>query len=220
MSSLREFVAHLTPGEKAELLQVVVRELGQASPGIDVDPAVCGGEPRIIRTRIPVWLLVQARRLGSSEADLLSSYPSLMAEDLANAWAYARAHPEEIDRQIAENEAAWRMALLDANENFPLPAVEDLRQRGHDVLTSQQAGNAGRSVPDVDVLRFAIREARAVLTFNRRHFVKLHEQVPDHSGIVACSFDTDFAALGQRIDAAISSQSDLRGQLLRINRPG
>ncbi len=55
-------------------------------------PTICGGEPRIIRTRIPVWILVQARRLGTSEADILKSYPILRAEDLVNAWAYYRGH--------------------------------------------------------------------------------------------------------------------------------
>lgn len=59
-----------------------------------------------MRTRIPVWLLVQAKRLGTSEAELLRSYPTLRAEDLANAWAYARAHQSEIESQIAANEAA------------------------------------------------------------------------------------------------------------------
>jgi uncharacterized protein (DUF433 family) len=53
-----------------------------------------------------VWLLVQARRLGTSEDDLLRSYPTLRAEDLTNAWAYAQAHATEIERQIADNEAA------------------------------------------------------------------------------------------------------------------
>jgi uncharacterized protein (DUF433 family) len=84
----------------------VARDLGDAFPGIDSDPAVSGGEACIVRTRIPVWVLVQARRLGTSEADLLRSYPTLRAEDLANAWAYYRSHREEIERQIAENEAA------------------------------------------------------------------------------------------------------------------
>jgi uncharacterized protein (DUF433 family) len=37
---------------------------------------------------------------------LLQSFPTLRAEDLANAWAYARAHRQEIDQQILENEAA------------------------------------------------------------------------------------------------------------------
>ena len=76
------------------------------SPGIDTTPGVCGGEACIAKTRIPVWLLVQARRLGASEADLLRNYPSLCAEDLASAWVYAEAHQYEIDQQIADNEAA------------------------------------------------------------------------------------------------------------------
>jgi uncharacterized protein (DUF433 family) len=50
--------------------------------------------------------LEQARRLGTSEADLLRAYPSLRAEDLANAWAYVRSHRAEIDQQIHENEEA------------------------------------------------------------------------------------------------------------------
>ena len=47
-----------------------------------------------------MWLLEQARRLGSSEQQLLAVYPSLRAEDLVNAWACARAHASEIDAQI------------------------------------------------------------------------------------------------------------------------
>ena len=101
-----ELLARMTRAEKAQLLQAVVRDLGDAFPGIESTPDVLGGDPRIVRTRIPVWLLEQARRLGSSEADLLSFYPSLRAEDLVNAWAYVRAHSDEIDRQIAEQESA------------------------------------------------------------------------------------------------------------------
>ncbi len=74
--------------------------------GIDVSPAVCGGDPCIAGTRIPVWLLEKYRRLGVAERDLLDSYPSLRAEDLANAWAYARIHGPEIDAQIRVNEGA------------------------------------------------------------------------------------------------------------------
>lgn len=92
--------------ENAQVLQWVVRDLGDAFPGIDAIPGVSGGEPCIVRTRIPVWLLVQARKLGSSEADLLQAYPTLRAEDLANAWAYYRAFKNEIDHQIRENEEA------------------------------------------------------------------------------------------------------------------
>ena len=53
-----------------------------------------------------VWALEQARRLGTSEAELLRIYPTLRAEDLVNAWAYVRSNKDEVDRQIQENEAA------------------------------------------------------------------------------------------------------------------
>lgn len=96
----------MTRAEKAQLLQWVARDLGDAFPGIESNPHVSGGEPCIVRTRIPVWVLEQARRLGTSEANLLQAYPSLRAEDLANAWAYVRSHRAEIEQQIHENEEA------------------------------------------------------------------------------------------------------------------
>ncbi len=106
LREIEELLTTLTPGEKAQVLQWVARDLGDSFPGIESVPGVAGGDPCIVRTRIPVWLLVQARRLGTSEADILRSYPVLRAEDLANAWAYARLHRDEIERQILENETA------------------------------------------------------------------------------------------------------------------
>ena len=96
----------MTRAEKAQLLQWIVRDLGDAFPGVESAAEICGGEPCIVRTRIPVWVLVQAKKLGTSEADLLRCYPSLRAEDLANAWAYYRGHKDEIEAQIRENERA------------------------------------------------------------------------------------------------------------------
>ena len=112
------------------------------------------------------------------------------------------------------------MARLYANENMPLPVVQALRQLGHDVLTTADAGNAGQALSDEAVLSFARAQGRAALTLNRRHFVRLHESAPDHAGIVVCSFDADFVALAQRIHNAIAAQPSLQGVLLRINRPG
>jgi len=65
--------------------------------GIESQPGVCGGEPCIVRTRIPVWVLEQARRLGISESEILHSYPILR---------YVGSHRNQIDPQIEENEAA------------------------------------------------------------------------------------------------------------------
>jgi uncharacterized protein (DUF433 family) len=108
-SALREterLLASMTRAEKAQVLQWVVRDLGDAFPGVESTAAVCGGEACVVRTRIPVWLLEHARRLGVSEGELLRSYPTLRADDLTNAWAYVRVHRDEIDEAIRANEEA------------------------------------------------------------------------------------------------------------------
>ncbi len=79
-------------------------DMGKIFPNIEKTPGICGGSACVVRTRIPVWLLVEARRAGASEADLLKSYPSLRAENLINAEAYFRANRAEIEREIQENE--------------------------------------------------------------------------------------------------------------------
>jgi uncharacterized protein (DUF433 family) len=109
MSAIQEIeklLSGMSRSEKAQLLRLVVRDLGDAFPGIESSPDICGGEPRIVRTRIPVWVLEQARRLGTSEAELLRIYPTLRADDLTNAWAYVSSHRDEIEQDIRENEAA------------------------------------------------------------------------------------------------------------------
>ena len=101
-----DLIGRLTRGEKARLVRDIVSQLDESFPGIDTLPDVCGGEPCVVRTRIPVWLLVQTRRLGASEADLLRAYPTLRAQDLVETWAYGHAHPAEIEQQIRDNETA------------------------------------------------------------------------------------------------------------------
>jgi uncharacterized protein (DUF433 family) len=49
---------------------------------------------------------VQYRKLGATDGDLLRAYPTLGVEDLANTWDYYRSYEDEINTQIAENEAA------------------------------------------------------------------------------------------------------------------
>lgn len=101
-----DLVAKMTSGEKAQLLELVAGQLGNDPAGIESRADVCGGEACVVRTRIPVWLLEQARRLGASDADILKGYPALRAADLVNAWAYVQRHSEEIDAQIHANEEA------------------------------------------------------------------------------------------------------------------
>ncbi len=87
-------------------MATVEQLLARLGAGIEVSPGVCGGDPRIAGTRIPVWALEQSRRLGMTEAQILDAYPSLRAADLVNAWAYVAEHSDEITRQIKENEEA------------------------------------------------------------------------------------------------------------------
>jgi len=62
----------------------------------------------------------------------------------------------------------------------------DLRTRGYDALTTQEAGKDTAS--DEEQLAFATDEARAILTFNIRDFAPLHEQWQaterSHAGII------------------------------------
>jgi uncharacterized protein (DUF433 family) len=105
-------------------------------------PNVCGGDACIRGHRIPVWSLVEARRLGFSDARLLENYPDLTQADLAAAWEYHRANRLEIERNIWENQAVmeesegdrrlalivrgWQLGLSDAaiRDTFSPPLSE------------------------------------------------------------------------------------------------
>ena len=109
------------------------------------------------------------------------------------------------------------MAKFYSNENFPLPTVEVLRELGHDVLTTLESGKAGQAVPDEVVLAFAVEQGRILLTLNRKHFIRLHLEKPDHAGIIVCTVDPDFNALAKRIHNAL--ELEMTGKLIRVNRP-
>lgn len=111
------------------------------------------------------------------------------------------------------------MEKLYVNENFPLPTVKLLRDLGHDVLTSADAGNANQRIPDEDVLQFAISQNRILVTLNRRDFIQIHKTIPIHSGIIICTEDVDFIGFANRIHALIETNKGLfENQLLRVYR--
>lgn len=104
LQELKSQLLALSEQEKAQVIQLLSRGQVIKGRGIEKMSGICGGSARIAGTRITVWGLVEARRNGYSEADLLASYPSLSATDLANAWAYAETFPDEIETEIRENE--------------------------------------------------------------------------------------------------------------------
>lgn len=104
---LVEQVSRLTPAELNELLTRVGGDDAAARfPRIRRTPNVCGGSARLGNTRIPVWGVEAWRRLGLSDDDILTNYPSLEPADLAAAWEYVAANRVEIDEEIRRNEEA------------------------------------------------------------------------------------------------------------------
>ncbi len=68
-------------------------------------PDVMGGDACIRNTRIAVWMLVLARRLGMADEVLLARYePPLTQADLNAAWLYHDTHRDEIETAIREHE--------------------------------------------------------------------------------------------------------------------
>lgn len=111
------------------------------------------------------------------------------------------------------------MARLYSDEDFPLEVVKELRRLGHDVRTAQEQGQANRKVPDHQVLAHAISLNRAVLTLNRRHYIRLHTRTAGHCGIIVCTKDDDLPAFVQRLHQAILAHDPLDDKLLRVNKP-
>ena len=97
--------------------------------------------------------------------------------------------------------------------------VEALRRLDNDVVTIADAGKAGQSLADEAILILAKANDRAIVTLNRKHFVRLHASRRNHSGIIVCTFDRDFDGQAERIQAAIVTYRPRAGRLIRVNRP-
>lgn len=103
----------LSPADKLQAIDVLSRSLSQDWRGISKVSGVCGGEACVEGTRVPVWVLESYRQIGVKDSEQLYNYPMLTATDLANAWTYAAANPDEIKRVIEENDTADTEAVTD-----------------------------------------------------------------------------------------------------------
>ena len=109
------------------------------------------------------------------------------------------------------------MAKLYADEDFSLPVVDGLPPRSrcrHG--PASRPGEQGRQRSGRAGLRR--RGGTGILTFNRRHFIRLHRTHPVHDGIIVCTRDGDTAALAGRIHQAVLAAPQPAGRLLRVNR--
>jgi uncharacterized protein (DUF433 family) len=96
LQDLESQLLALTPAEKEHVIQLLTHSLVSIQPEIAKPAETSSGEARIANTQIAIWELVNAQDLGCSDRDLLQMYPQLTESDLATAWDYAEAHPEEI----------------------------------------------------------------------------------------------------------------------------
>ena len=77
-------------------------------PYVQKDQAVCGGDPVIVGTRIPVRLLYLRLRAGDSVEAIQRAYPRLTLAQIHDALSYAYDHLSQIEEEIRREEEAYR----------------------------------------------------------------------------------------------------------------
>jgi hypothetical protein len=97
-----------------------------------------------------------------------------------------------------------------ADENFPGGAVNALLHGGHDVIWIR---TAAPGMPDIEVFRWAARESRIVLTFDK-DFGEIARRIglPDTCGIVLFRLPMPLSGdVGNRLANLLSGRSDWPG---------
>ncbi|MFB2979785.1 DUF5615 family PIN-like protein [Microseira sp. BLCC-F43] len=104
-----------------------------------------------------------------------------------------------------------------SNENFPMEMVYLMRSLGYDVLTSYEAGQANQKIPDEGVLIYATNAGRIVITENRQDFIELHFTTSNHTGIVICKADRDYAGKVQALHNFFTQDTQpMDNRLIRV----
>src|SRR5262249_38033727 len=110
------------------------------------------------------------------------------------------------------------MSQLFIDEDIPRPIALMLRQFGHDVVTTEDAGR--KSAGDPSQLAYAASIGRIIITHNMKDYKRLHRHVPGHSGIIASTReDTNHAGVAQRIHQRLIAEPDMKGKLILVYRP-
>ena len=65
---------------------------------------ICSGRSVVMGTRIPVWSIIKWYRLGMSVEDILREFPQLTPSKVHDAFSYYYDNPDEIEKDILENE--------------------------------------------------------------------------------------------------------------------
>ncbi|MFG6107149.1 DUF5615 family PIN-like protein [Leptothoe sp. EHU-05/26/07-4] len=108
------------------------------------------------------------------------------------------------------------MVDLYSNETFPIDMVVLLRNLGYDVLTSYDADQANQGIPDADVLTYATKNNRVVITLNRQDFIDLQRKNTKHTGIIICKDDRNYTDQVQTLHTYLENQPSLTNRLIRV----
>jgi uncharacterized protein (DUF433 family) len=71
------------------------------------DGAICGGDPVIVGTRIPVRLIYQRTQAGDTVERIQQAYPRLTPAQIHDALSYAYDHLPEIEEEIRREAQAY-----------------------------------------------------------------------------------------------------------------
>ena len=74
-----------------------------------VTPGMCGGRARIAGTRLPVWMVVsEIIRGGEAPEEFVEAYPHVSLAQVYDALSFYYDHRADVDRDLRDQEAAWR----------------------------------------------------------------------------------------------------------------
>jgi Domain of unknown function (DUF5615) len=98
---------------------------------------------------------------------------------------------------------------LYTDEMIPTTLAVQLRGRGYNVESCEEAGRSRQRIPDHDQLEYATRNGRAILTYNIADFPRIDAMWKAagrrHGGIILSPEVGDFGTLLRRVQAHLDS---------------
>jgi type III restriction enzyme len=73
-------------------------------PHVFRQKGVCGGRDTVAGTRIPIWSIIKWYKLGLTVEEVMREFPQLTPSQVHDAFSYYYDNPEEIEKDIQENE--------------------------------------------------------------------------------------------------------------------
>jgi uncharacterized protein (DUF433 family) len=86
---------------------------------IERDPARCGGQPVVAKTRIRVATILTSYRQGMNIEEIVQQFEPLKPADVHDALAYAYDHLAEIEADLAADDEATVKASLGGDPASP-----------------------------------------------------------------------------------------------------